>query len=532
MFWLEKNNTKKVYGGKMTKKLQSVLSIINTIFDSHKKLVLIIGGLLLSIVLGLFDLENTQLILLIIISVYIFICIKDIYLNYVNWLTIFFGFHILYGLIGPISYLWIGGFPQIYGNNINVSVFLIAYAIATIGLIVGFTLSNNTEIEKNVNRNKYIINTSSKKLFIKYICVFFCFVTLIGELINFFRAGGFVLLTTGKAIYQSAVGDLFLTIPTNYLFVFTIALCCICGIVCGVKKNIKLFIADIIILSPFILLKMLFGQRGILLSAIVIIFLAYSYKKPIKFITKKLVIICMCCYFGLSFLYVTRSSIKYLFSDVGKFAEIVFSKKNIGKVLNPGSNEFSCGLGNFNALYRSTNYDYLYGESYIRGLTSFIPGYLYPGEKKVSITFQFRDTYFPTEKERARIAGTAFSSIMEAYWNFGFFGIFFMYSIYGLIICMFEKCVRKKNFIYLIVYFSLSPIFITFHRSSMGSIFNDIIMKLFLLLFVYIVYYYLQKNRFVYLVNINNYLKEQYQVILRKFYEFVHKYKRGHKNEE
>ena len=76
------------------------------------------------------------------------------------------------------------------------------------------------------------------------------------------------------------------------------------------------------------------------------------------------------------------------------------------------------------------DYEFKYGESYVKGLLITIPSFLYPWEKPQQITYEFRDKYFAEEAKRSSIAGTAFSSIMESYWNFGYVGIVIMYIIF------------------------------------------------------------------------------------------------------
>jgi oligosaccharide repeat unit polymerase len=79
---------------------------------------------------------------------------------------------------------------------------------------------------------------------------------------------------------------------------------------------------------------------------------------------------------------------------------------------------------------RNPHTEYLFGRSYVDGLTIPIPRLIWP-EKPVSVTYQFRDEYFPAERERGTIAGTGFSSILEAYMNFGVAGIVAVYLLLG-----------------------------------------------------------------------------------------------------
>ena len=473
--------------------------MINLERKNKFKFLILFLVLILIYITCFFKLNNLTLILLIVISIFSIFLLKDIYQNYINLVTFFMCFHVLYGLIGPITLMWIGGFPDIYGKVFDISAYLFAYTLATTGLLVGFYFCFSKQKIKKESLN--IELTNKKILFFKSITYIITFGTTFGEIINFIRVGGFQTLYKGKAVYQAVVGDLFLTIPTNVLFDLSISFICVI-IILNLRKNKKMdktfIIINFILLLPFIFIKILLGQRGILLSSIIIIFLAFSYFKPIRKITKKIVLIVLICYFSLSFLYVARPGIKYIFNDFDRFSELVFKKERIMLVLNPGSNEFSCGFGNFNTLYVSNDYNFLYGKSYLNGLFNFVPGFLYPGDKPLSITYQFRDIYFPEEKERSRIAGTAFSSILEAYWNFGFIGIFIMYILFSIILFLIENKMKNKSIWFLLIYFSISPLVMSFHRSELGDINTDVILKIIVILCVYLFYLINKKNKFKY----------------------------------
>ena len=136
----------------------------------------------------------------------------------------------------------------------------------------------------------------------------------------------------------------------------------------------------------------------------------------------------------MGFIYANRAIIVLLRDDPEEFFEEAFSQNRITQALNPSTNEFGVGFANFNELYVSENYEFLFGKSYLQGFLITFPSFIYIGEKPQQITYVFRDTYFYSESLRSSIAGTGFSSILEAYWNFGFPGVLFMYIIFGYII--------------------------------------------------------------------------------------------------
>ena len=474
----------------------------------------IFAALFICIVMSLFKLETLTLCLLITVSIGLLFLIKNIYNNYINLTMLFTGFHVLYGLVGPITYLWIGGFPKIYGTNFNISAYLLAYTLATIGIVIALyvsklkKVSTNNEIEDNYDK-KYIS-------FFRFMAYLVSIGTTAGELLNFIRVGGFETLYKGKAVYQAMVSDLFLTVPTSIIFELALALIGVSIILSNKddkKLDKKFIILNSLILLPYLIIKIMLGQRGLLLSGIIIIFLIFSYIKPIRKITFKLVGIGLICYFFLSFLFIIRPGIKYLFSDFDMFVNIATKKERLVQVINPGSNEFSCVLGNFNTLYVSDDYQFMYGKSYFQGMFNFVPSYLYPGEKPQMITYQFRDKYFPEESKRSRIAGTGFSSIMEAYWNFGYIGIAIIYSLITFALMYLENKAKNKNVWWLIFYFAVSPLVISFHRSEYGDINTKIVWNVIFIGLIYLFYILNKKNNFKYI--------ELPCDIVRKIFSFV-----------
>jgi len=135
----------------------------------------------------------------------------------------------------------------------------------------------------------------------------------------------------------------------------------------------------------------------------------------------------------------------------------------------PAANEFGSPFGNFNThlLLRELN-EPRYGETYLTGLTIPIPRFIW-ADKPQSITYEFRDTYFSDWAERGAIAGTAFSSLLEAYINFGKAGVAVVYFIVALAMGALERArLRSKSLAFAVFYLTLIPEAITFHRSSLG----------------------------------------------------------------
>ena len=103
------------------------------------------------------------------------------------------------------------------------------------------------------------------------------------------------------------------------------------------------------------------------------------------------------------------------------------------------------------------------------------------------ITYEFRDKYFPIKAEISSIASTGFSSILETYWNFWYFGSI-IYFIYGYLIILLENKLKFKNYFYLLEYFSLLTLTYSFHRSDFGHTTAEIIFLTLEVIFIYAFY--------------------------------------------
>ena len=314
------------------------------------------------------------------------------------------------------------------------------------------------------------------------------------EFIHFLRVGCFDVLLEGKAVYQAAVDELVFTIPTQLICQISLASLGVYVALVKFTKNkvsLKGIIICCIISLPYFSLLLFLGRRGPILSYLLIVILAISQIKPIKKLSIKFIIILLITYIFLGMLYGVRNYVNLIFTDFSQFTEKVFNKRNIVSSLNPGLNEFGCTFGNFNKLYVSNDYEFLYGKSYLQGLFNFIPSYLYPGEKPQMITYKFRDDYFSFKAEISSIASTAFSSILETYWNFWYFGAI-IYSIYGFGLMWLDKKIKNMNSFFLLAYLSISPFVYSFHRSEFGHFVMETILLSLCIIIIYCFY------RFIY----------------------------------
>lgn len=444
---------------------------------------------ILALVLGMLDKTDLSIIINIICAILTIISIRLITGNFSNITILFCAFSIIYGLSGPITVQYGEGLNELFGNEFNINVFLIAYDLANIGLLIGIIFYNslNKKDANNQKLEKILIKHGRYYIILAIICMTLC---TCFEVVNFFRVGGITTLIKGKAVYQAAVANLSLALPSDIFACIAVELCTLYTII-NKKVNKKIDwigIAIVIGISmPFLIINLFLGKRGVLVNLILIIFLTITYFKPIKFIKKNLIIICIIIYLVMTFLYANRAIMPLILTDKATFAKEAFSKERIEKALNPGGNEFGAAFGNFNKFYTRGNYNHKYGETYLKGLLICIPSFLYLGEKPQQITYEFRDEYFASEAKRSAIAGTAFSSILEAYWNFDYIGILAIYFIIGYMLQKLDMYWRNHSEFSFLLYILISPFLVSFHRSAFGDIFSSIVLKsLALLVFVYI----------------------------------------------
>lgn len=474
--------------------LEKVRSIFLDSENKHRNLLILSIALnVFTIVFSLLKMSNTVVIMLIISSICLLVFTKRIVKNYVCIPFFFAAFHVIYGISGVISVTWLGGLSSTYGNVFNIFPYSVAYSLCTIFLMLGIFLAHikykNIEYEKD-NLEVFKYSEEKTKNYLKY----FLFVAICGvivtdlfELINFLRAGGFSTLTLGKAVYQARVDELIFTLPTQQISLVSVSCFSIYMLMAHLnkkavsKKTIILFLG---LMLPYVILLLYLGRRGPLLGYFLIMIICYCQAKPVIKITKKMLLITLAVYFCLGTMYGVRNHINLMFKDFGAFTEKFFSKSNLIAAYNPGTNEFGCTFGNFNRLYIIGDYEFLYGKSYVDGVINLVPSYLYQGKKPQTITYKFRDKYFPKKAQISSIASTAFSSILETYWNFWYFGAI-IYMLYGFVVMWLDAAFKKKSIYCFLIYASIFPLVYTFHRSDFGHIIYESLMVIFMVYFIF-----------------------------------------------
>ena len=165
--------------------------------------------------------------------------------------------------------------------------------------------------------------------------------------------------------------------------------------------------------------------------------------------------------------------------------------------MNPANTEFGSPALNYRIFFdrKPKDYEFKWGKTYTEISVAFIPTYIYPGKPK-GIVFEFRDRYFAERKELGSTAGTGFSSLMEAYMNFGYFGPFLIYSISIFLLIYVESKKGRNNMFINLFYLLLFNIFLIFSRSSSQYILYNLIFYLVQIGIVVVVYKVLPKKAF------------------------------------
>jgi len=395
---------------------------------------------------------------------------------------VFWLFSALYALSTPLNLCFGGKVDSTFaaGNmEENVFPFLVAYALSSLGFFAGCSWVYRFRVQSPLDTSKQ----TRKKLDLSIIqrgLFFTAILTSFFELVNLIRVGGVNMLFVGKGVYQSAVGDLSLTLPSETIYG-------ICGIFIGLylsyikvnnvsNKKIKLFFA-FLLLFPFLFCKTLLGQRGALVSALLSGIASYSIYTPIKRIRIKTLVGLLLVYVFLMALYTNRGIVSLLLTNPNEFVSRALDFQRLKENLNPSNSEFGAAFGNFCMFYEKygTRFDKQYGLTYVKGLLVMIPSFLFPGEKPLAITYVFRDEFFPSWASRSRIASTGFSSILEAYMNGGFLGVFLIYSLIGFLVKKLDMLRNRQGQLLSIMISSiLIGTCMDFSRSEFGGLLSTV----------------------------------------------------------
>ncbi|UWX55004.1 oligosaccharide repeat unit polymerase [Maribacter litopenaei] len=316
------------------------------------------------------------------------------------------------------------------------------------------------------------------------------------EGINFLRVGGFSAIRNGKAFYQGAVNDLILNIPYEGFFFISVALFAIFFTSLKTPNGkyliyLPLYMASI---SFVLLVNLMIGERGLLVVALFIFFPGYTVGYRITKVKKRYILLLGILYVGFSFLTLLREDrIKY----EGFFKFVDTYQNLIVRIMNPANTEFGSPALNYRIFMdkKETGYKYKLGKTYLEISYAFIPTYIYPG-KPIGIVYEFRNKYFPERRQQGSTAGTGFSSLMEAYMNFGYIGPLLVYFISIFFLIYLESKKGGGNMFINLLYLLSFNLFLIFSRSSSQYILQNAVFYLVEIVVVVLIYKALPKKLF------------------------------------
>jgi len=424
-----------------------------------------------------------------------------------SYLFLFLVFFALYGFSAPVTFV-LGDFVFMKITNFPIQAFLLqqVYAMLGMSLIIVFTKNTNLEL-RNIGFG-FIEHNFYK------IAIYLAFFSSVLELINFLRVGNFQTLFLGKAVYQSKVSSLLFTLPSKVLLEMGVLFLGLSLNKLNLRKNnkIKLIFRFVLYAAPILSLIIFLGQRGTLISIGLIFFMSYTYGVTLKKIKKSIILLIVGGYVLLTALFFFRS----FFSASARMDSTSILKSRIESIsenllyFNPAYTEFGATMANFAMYYKYDNNCDYYGSTYLKGLLLPIPTFMIPfvDQKPKQITYEFRDRFFPQEADRGRIAGTGFSSILEAYMNFGKYGVLWMYAIFIFILIRLEKLKYRINSLsFVILFLAMTPITQSFHRSAFGGTIAEFSIKF--ILSIIIVYFSKVKIKFLLNDRIKSFLSKK-----------------------
>jgi len=441
---------------------------------------------ILALFVSICAITSGAIILSAVASIFLFLYVERLFYYKVNIFVLFILTYFLYSLSGPIACHWGNGLSSVFPKPYLINEFMLYYILGLLGIGTGAFFYFNFKPDCVTLSNTNWLCLNRKKIFL--MVLFFSGCSSLFELINLFRVGGVDALFRGKAFYQSAVSDLSFDLPSIETMTFSFVLFGLWFISFKEKadewgrvarRHLLLFL----IMLPVLFDVLILGRRGtILMWAAILLFAKYYFKNPKLSLRHTLLFLLFYCV--LCSLFLLRSQVGYLREthDFGKIVEYFSDIDRVVSSSNPATNEFGAPFGNFNTFLLAGKNDFLLGKSYWWGVLSLVPRSLLPARHQ-TITYDFRDEFFADWGGMGAIAGTGFSSLLDAYWNWGSIGVFVVFFIFGLALSWLELERRKNTSPYFVLfYLLLVPNVIEFHRQELGvSLFS-------VLLYVFVFY--------------------------------------------
>lgn len=247
----------------------------------------------------------------------------------------------------------------------------------------------------------------------------------------------------------------------NFVFVHVFRFLNILYIYMVLKYGFK-YLRDFLFLLLLLIFTLTLGERDIVFTYIMCYLILLIYNEKIK--------ISQLIFLFIAFL--------PLVTTLGIFKNI-FTRENIESVdlltfmVLILDGEFRTSGFNLEVLFKSGFSDFFYGSKMIDEiLRSFIPPFIYKIENSVT---WYNTTYHPNVVNSGR--GYGFSLIGAGFINFGFFGVFLYFFVFGLFINLSYKLIQKNDY-FKIFYVSLIPISIYSLRGDFSTFFSPIFKSL------------------------------------------------------
>ena len=403
-------------------------------------------------------------ILLTVACIALLLTVKTRTVGYNTFAAIFIVFFALYGVTVPLADVL--GLPTLNSNYPSAHAtgrFLLAFALALTGLAAGLlTVLWAAPRAAVAQAPKPQADDVSRALFLAAIVL--AGLASLFELVNLERVGGLAALGFGKAVYQSKVDELSLTLPSYIVAnvaVAAMSLHLARELDRARRAALRRLAWFAVALGPALVLAVAHTRRTEIIAWILIAFVGLTWTRSVRRITATLAAVVLAAYLLSPALVATRQ-------QNAPFGMLWWEV--VWREANPGIGEFSTPFGMFNEyVTRMPDAPPRWGMTYVNGIASVVPGRLWPGDKPRQIDMETRDVLFPAYIKGASLESAGFSAILEALVNFGTWGIAPVFAAIGAAIGALEtQRTRFRPAVAPMFYLSLLPIAQTFHRSAFG----------------------------------------------------------------
>jgi len=399
--------------------------------------------------------------------------VKSATAGYNSFAMLFVAFVVLYGVPVPLDdALGIESLNTGFPSPHQTAVFVLHLALALGGCVLGFSLVRLLQGGSARSAPPALSDGAGTGILLATALTLMAAASTF-EIVNFIRVGGLATLAQGKAVYQSDVEGLRLTLPSYIVsYVAVAAFFLFCAIESRqpgrLGRRLRRPVAAFVILAlPLIAATALLTRRTELFAWVLIAFVGVTWFRPMHRLTGTAVAVLLVAYVGVAALGATRTALgTFQFDRIGG----EMWRNELLDRLNPGRDEFATPYGVFNEYHAKAWHDPLRGgRTYLDGFAVAVPGFLWPGPKPRQIDYEVRDRLFPSYGSGSTIASAGFSPILEAYVNFGTLGVPAVYGVIGAVLALFEWArTGRRRLLLVMLYLSLLPLAQTFQRSAFG----------------------------------------------------------------